>query len=75
MTVPGDERSRTHPGHGYSESTEYFVRYISFTNKGEWEAYINELENPTYVYGKKKYVAMFVRRASIKKEVRVDVEV
>lgn len=24
-TTPGDERSRTHPGHGYPASTEYYT--------------------------------------------------
>ncbi len=27
VTTPGDERSRTHPGHGYPESTETFNNY------------------------------------------------
>lgn len=26
--VPGDERSRTNPGHGYSAHTESVVKYI-----------------------------------------------
>jgi hypothetical protein len=37
ITIPGDERSRSHPGHGYPESTERVVKYISFTDQAEWE--------------------------------------
>jgi hypothetical protein len=27
VTIPGDERSRTNPGHGYPESAETFITY------------------------------------------------
>lgn len=40
--VPGDERSRQYPGHGYPASTEYFLSYIAFDTKEEWEADIQE---------------------------------
>ena len=38
--IPGDERSRQYPGHGYPASTEYFLSYIAFDTKEEWEAEI-----------------------------------
>jgi hypothetical protein len=38
MTIPGDERSRTCPGHGYPEHSEKYMVYESFTNKEEFEA-------------------------------------
>jgi len=37
FTIPGDERSRTHPGHGYPESTERYITYEAFTDKTEFE--------------------------------------
>jgi hypothetical protein len=45
VTIPGDERSRTHPGHGYPENTERFVTYRAFADRDEWEAEIRELSN------------------------------
>lgn len=37
VTVPGDERSRTHPGHGYPEHTDHFITYEAFTNEEEFK--------------------------------------
>lgn len=36
VTIPGDERSRTHPGHGYPESIERFTKYYVYTDEKEW---------------------------------------
>ena len=33
ITIPGDERSRTNPGHGYPESTKETIEYVSFPSK------------------------------------------
>jgi hypothetical protein len=38
--IPGDERSRTNPGHGYPARTEYHVEYIVFESRETWEIYI-----------------------------------
>jgi hypothetical protein len=40
--IPGDERSRTNPGHGYPEHRETFITYRAFTDRKEWEAAIAE---------------------------------
>lgn len=40
ITIPGDERSRTAPGHGYPEHTETVVSYTAFTAIGEWESQV-----------------------------------
>lgn len=42
VTIPGDERSRTNPGHGYPESTEHYMNYVAFTNEAEFR---KELES------------------------------
>lgn len=34
--IPGDERSRESPGHGYPEHTETYTRYICFHDEAEW---------------------------------------
>jgi len=37
--IPGDERSRTCPGHGYHGGNKTFnsFEYMAFDNKAEWE--------------------------------------
>ena len=44
--IPGDERSRTNPGHGYGERTETYTTYeYSYThNRDEWVRQIEKLE-------------------------------
>jgi hypothetical protein len=32
-TIPGDERSRTHPGHGYPEHTQTSTKFQEFPNE------------------------------------------
>lgn len=40
ITIPGDERSRTHPGHGYPEHTEEVINYRVFDNETQLKAYL-----------------------------------
>lgn len=47
--IPGDERSRTNPGHGYGERTEYYVTPKYFEDDTElldwrqsWGKHIND---------------------------------
>jgi hypothetical protein len=44
VQIPGDERSRTHPGHGYPGYTAHHVIYEAYTNRAEWVAAIRILE-------------------------------
>lgn len=39
-TIPGDERSRTHPGHGYPEHTEETISMVEFEHKPAMEAWL-----------------------------------
>ena len=52
ITIPGDERSRLHPGHGYPEHTEEFIELVTFDNKEAMEAWVKRsttgLRNPTF---------------------------
>jgi hypothetical protein len=52
--IPGDERSRTNPGHGYPERYETydsFEHYVSL-DKGEWESFVKAL----HFKGEKNFV-------------------
>lgn len=46
--IPGDERSRTNPGHGYPASTESTIKYIVFADGSEAEKWVGEQENRKY---------------------------
>lgn len=75
--IPGDERSRTNPGHGYPASTEtYSTNEYSFThNRDEWVKEIQKMEKNNSLGGwhsKEHYAALeVVNKASIKVEVVV----
>lgn len=71
--IPGDERSRTNPGHGYPEHTETKVDYVVFPDRQSWEAEIKDLT--TRVFGSKNWKAIYVKPAVIETSVRVDVDV
>lgn len=55
--TPGDERSRTHPGHGYPASDDPVAYYEAYTDEGEWRQAIEKLANPTYGSRKEFYAA------------------
>jgi hypothetical protein len=40
VTIPGDERSRTNPGHGYPEHTESYLELVEFKDKAAMEAWV-----------------------------------
>jgi hypothetical protein len=40
--IPGDERSRTCPGHGYPAHNEQVCQYLVFESKEAWEKEIAE---------------------------------
>lgn len=40
ITIPGDQRSRDCPGHGYPESTNWYLTYIAFDSKQELEQWV-----------------------------------
>ena len=56
--VPGDERSRTNPGHGYPEHNVQHEVFKEFDSKEEWEKWIEDAENPQF--GQKKQYRAFV---------------
>jgi hypothetical protein len=42
--IPGDERSRTNPGHGYPETYESSVSYEVYLTASKWESQIEYRE-------------------------------
>jgi len=78
--IPGDERSRTNPGHGYPERTETYTSYeMSVThNREEWIRAIEKLEKEKSEarYGREDpYAAIEVAsKASIETKVVVGVK-
>lgn len=70
VTIPGDERSRTTPGHGYPESTETFITYQAFTDREKWEAEIKMLSARPY----EKFVAIAATPAKVSTSVSVSVD-
>lgn len=66
--IEGDERSRTHPGHGYPAHSESKAEYRAFTDRTEWE---REVER--YAERKDNYVAMIVKPATVETKVQVKI--
>ncbi len=58
ITIPGDERSRTNPGHGYPESTETTTTLHTFDTQQELEAWISRT---TSSY-RKPFIVLHARR-------------
>ena len=66
--IPGDERSRTNPGHGYPERTETFITYEAFTDCDKWKKEIARL-----TLGNDSFRAISVTPATVTTSVSVTV--
>lgn len=71
--VPGDERSRTNPGHGYPAHTVKAWDYIVYDDKQEWEAEVARLTRSKSGY-ERNFVAIRAIPAKISTEVRVTID-
>jgi hypothetical protein len=71
--IPGDERSRTCPGHGYPAETKQVVSYEVYLTKEKLMTAIQELENPKYGY-KKEYVAVKVTPIKVTTTLSIDIQ-
>lgn len=67
----GDERSRTHPGHGYGEHITTHQEFKTFKDEAEFRAWIDREERKTY--GKCSYQAIVYKPARVSTVVNVDV--
>lgn len=68
-TVPGDERSRTNPGHGYPEHSVETIEYRAFTDFAQFE---KAVERETL--WKSKFRAMRVQPMTVDVTVSVSVK-
>jgi hypothetical protein len=46
--IPGDERSRTNPGHGYPAENKPVVEYIAFDSRVEMQTWVDRQESDTF---------------------------
>jgi len=70
--IPGDERSRTHPGHGYPAHTVTETVIQTFESKEEWEAWIIREEGRSR---REEYTPIVYREASVKTTITVDTDI
>ena len=71
ITIPGDQRSIDHPGHGYPEHTESTVNYIAFDNESDMRLWVAREE--TSGYEKKNYRIISACPTKLNVKVVVDV--
>ena len=69
--IPGDERSRTNPGHGYPASTESFINYVAYLDEEEWKRDIESMLNPKYA--RDEFTAIKVSVAKIEAKLMVKI--
>ena len=74
INIPGDERSRTHPGHGYPAHSEAVVKYRAYDTESEWAAEVEALERRNAdSYSKTSYIAARVEPATITTSINVGI--
>ena len=59
--IPGDQRSKDYPGHGYPESTNNYIQYLAYFDKDEWEAAISKLSIPPAYGEREEFKAIIVK--------------
>lgn len=64
IRIPGDERSRTHPGHGSPAHTTEHQEFIEFKNEEAFRAWIEREEKKTH--SKERYKAIRFKPVTIK---------
>jgi hypothetical protein len=72
ITIPGDQRSRDCPGHGYPEHTETSVDLQIFTKREAWEAEVARRLSNRYDSG--DWVPLILRRPTVKTTVTIGIE-
>ena len=70
--IPGDERSRTNPGHGYPAEDKDIVIYNAYLTEQKWKEQINYLESQnSSSYLKTHYSAFKATPAKISTSITV----
>jgi hypothetical protein len=70
VTIPGDERSRTNPGHGYPEHTVEHIEIVDFKDKAAMEAWV---QRATTGYSKPSF--RLIQYEDLKYETEITVKV
>ncbi|HWY33328.1 MAG TPA: hypothetical protein VNX68_01700 [Nitrosopumilaceae archaeon] len=70
ITIPGDLRSQTNPGHGYPEHIEICISYVTYTDRAAWVAQIEALASKPFV---NPWKALEVKPAKITTRISVEV--
>jgi len=70
--VPGDERSRTNPGHGYPAHTDDYIKYEAY---GDNEKEVWEMKIEFYTKSGHTFQAMRVIPAKVTSEVNVEINI
>jgi hypothetical protein len=65
VRIPGDERSRTNPGHGYPEHTENYLSYEVYLTKEKLLQAVEELDKRN----EKNYRVLKVSPMTVMKQV------
>lgn len=63
--IPGDERSRTNPGHGYPAEDRPVVQYISFDSRDEMERWVQREESRRNVRAGANYQVIEVKPLAV----------
>ena len=71
--IPGDERSKTHPGHGYPESSQKIVNYIAFMDRKSWEHEVKRRASLAFPGG--GFSAMYVKPAKVTTSISINTEI
>ncbi len=70
ISIPGDQRSRDAPGHGYPAHTEETVTYIVYKTQEDWKAEISKRTRENSGY-RNQWVPLICRKVEIKVDVNV----
>jgi hypothetical protein len=71
ITIPGDERSRTHPGHGYPEHTVPSIECEVFESREGWESEVKRQAG--LPHSSRVWAPVVIRRVALKTTVVVDI--
>lgn len=68
--IPGDERSRTHPGHGYPASYDNIDRVEKFTDD-QYTGFIDRIKR--LIRDGKSYTAYKAEQVTVKQTIEIEV--
>lgn len=71
ITIPGDERSRKNPGHGYPEEQRVVARYIQFDNEEAMKKWVMDKKSG---HDKENYCILEAQKLEVRLSMVVEVE-